>query len=118
MDKERLTRDYTHGVGGKRSTKVWLTNVPIWRKKEGDIKKYEINISAEYLNIGYLETILIILHQMIHLYCMVNQIKDTSRNREYHNNITVGGQKHCPIESRYFSGFFPLRVQVLVPSQR
>jgi rubrerythrin len=73
--------------GGKRSTKGWFTNVPIWRNKEGDIKKYEINIvAAEYLNIGYLETIHIILHQMIHLYCMVNQIKDTSRNGEYHNS--------------------------------
>ena len=36
------------------------------------------------------------------------------------NEITVsnfvGGQKHCPMESRYFSGFV-ISVQVLVPSQ-
>jgi hypothetical protein len=29
----------------------------------------------------------------------------------------VEGQEHGPIESRYFSGFFVLSVQVLVPSQ-
>ena len=28
----------------------------------------------------------------------------------------VEGQEHNPIESRYFSGFFVLSVQVLVPS--
>ncbi|OME92347.1 hypothetical protein BK123_17290 [Paenibacillus lautus] len=31
--------------------------------------------------------------------------------------IIVEGQEHGPIESRYFSGFFILSVQVLVPSQ-
>ncbi|WP_244364349.1 hypothetical protein [Paenibacillus cellulositrophicus] len=30
----------------------------------------------------------------------------------------VEGQEHSPIESRYFSGFFVLSVQVLVPNQR
>ena len=29
----------------------------------------------------------------------------------------VGGQEHVPIGSRYFSGFFVLSVQVLVPSR-
>ncbi|MCV4231023.1 hypothetical protein OHJ21_07535 [Virgibacillus sp. LDC1] len=32
--------------------------------------------------------------------------------------IVVGGQEFGPIEYRYFSGFFVLSVQVLVPSQR
>ncbi len=32
-------------------------------------------------------------------------------------NCIVEGQEHGPIESRYFSGFFILSVQVLVPSR-
>jgi len=28
----------------------------------------------------------------------------------------VAGQEHCSIQSRYYSGFFVLRNQVLVPS--
>ena len=31
--------------------------------------------------------------------------------------FTVEGQEHGPIDSRYFSDFFVLSVQVLVPSQ-
>ncbi|MGG4091468.1 hypothetical protein [Paenibacillus lautus] len=33
------------------------------------------------------------------------------------NNESVAGQDLVPIESRYFSGFFVLSVQVLVPSR-
>ena len=35
----------------------------------------------------------------------------------FDEEIAVGGQEHSPKESRYFSGFFVLSVQVLVPSQ-
>jgi hypothetical protein len=34
-----------------------------------------------------------------------------------HTQCDVGGQEHIPIESRYYSGFFVLSVQVFVPSQ-
>ncbi|MGM1049215.1 MAG: hypothetical protein ACQEXX_24170 [Bacillota bacterium] len=43
------------------------------------------------------------------------------RNIQYqlghHNFLYVERQEHSPIKSRYFSGFFVLSVQVLVPSQ-
>lgn len=71
--------------GGKRSTMGWCTTKPIWRDTERTIQKYEINIAAEYLNIEFYETMDTLLHEMVHLYCKIKGIKDTSRKNEYHN---------------------------------
>lgn len=71
--------------GGKRSTMGWCTIKPIWGDKEGTIRLYEINIAAEYLNIEFHEIMDTLLHEMIHLYCKIHKIKDTSRKGQYHN---------------------------------
>lgn len=63
----------------------WCTVKPIWRDRSGSMKKYEINISAEFLNIEFYETMTTLLHEMVHLYCTVNGIQDTSRGNTYHN---------------------------------
>ena len=47
---------------------------------------YEINISAEYIDMDFFETMDTLLHEMIHLYHKVNNIQDTSRNNTYHNS--------------------------------
>ncbi|WP_339264718.1 hypothetical protein NYE54_16945 [Paenibacillus sp. FSL K6-1330] len=44
-----------------------------------------------------------------------NQIDEISKHID--PVFYVEGQEHGPIESRYFSGFFILSVQVLVPNQ-
>lgn len=49
------------------------------------IVMHEINISAEYLDRGVTEIIGTLNHEMVHLYCEINGIKDTSNNRVYHN---------------------------------
>ncbi|NEW07868.1 hypothetical protein GK047_17855 [Paenibacillus sp. SYP-B3998] len=41
--------------------------------------------TAEFLNIEFYETMDTMLHEMIHLYCKVKGIQDTSRNGSYHN---------------------------------
>lgn len=51
------------------------------RKKGFD----EINISAEYLSRPIENIISTLQHEMVHLYCEVNEIKDTSNNNVYHN---------------------------------
>lgn len=59
----------------------------VWEHKETDKspKKYEITISAEHLNRTIEEIVATLLHEMIHLYCSVTDIKETSNNHVYHN---------------------------------
>lgn len=47
-------------------------------------KWYEINISAEYLGMGTIETVGTLLHEMVHLYHCMKGIKDCS-GKGYHN---------------------------------
>lgn len=56
----------------------------IWRSKED--WKYEINISAEVLNFVIEETLDTLIHEMVHIYCRENDIKETSRGTAYHNS--------------------------------
>lgn len=46
---------------------------------------YEISLSAEYLRNDTDEIIATLLHEMVHLYNLQNDIKDTSRSGYYHN---------------------------------
>ena len=45
----------------------------------------EINLGAETLNRPTESTIGTLIHEMVHFYCHVNEIKDTSRGGKYHN---------------------------------
>ena len=45
----------------------------------------EINISAEYLSRPIENIVSTMQHEMVHLYCAINEIKDTSNNNVYHN---------------------------------
>lgn len=68
---------------GKRNAYGWFTPAKVW--EHGEDKKHEINISAESINRGYLDVARTLIHEMIHLYCEENDIKDTSRGGTYHN---------------------------------
>ena len=63
----------------------WCTVNQVWRDKEGKTKMYEINISAEYLDLDFFETMDTLMHEMVHLYNLVHNIQDCSRNNTYHN---------------------------------
>lgn len=69
---------------GKRNSLGWFTTGKVW--EDGKQEKHEINISAEYANRDFMEIMKTLHHEMIHLYCAVNNIKDTSRGGSYHNN--------------------------------
>lgn len=60
---------------------------PVWLNKndEEKDKRYEITVSAEYLNRSLEQIVATLLHETVHLYCSQNQIKDTSNNCVYHN---------------------------------
>lgn len=55
----------------------------VWRRK--DDNAYELNIAAEVLNYPIEDTLDTMIHEMVHLYCRENGIKETSRNGMYHN---------------------------------
>ena len=59
----------------------------IWIQKasEDTNAKYEISISAEYLNRPIEDICATLIHEMVHLHCGLNNIKDTSNNYVYHN---------------------------------
>jgi len=72
--------------GNRRANVLgWCTVGKIWRDKENKISNYEITITAEYANRPYEEIAETMLHEMVHLYCAMREIKDTSRGNTYHN---------------------------------
>lgn len=71
--------------GNKKNVLGWCSNKEIWINEKEQNKKYEINIVAESLNRTLCEIMSTLLHEMVHLYNSVNNIKDTSRNSTYHN---------------------------------
>lgn len=86
-----LNTDYFSGeletpiitVQSKPGTWGHCSVAKIWRRKEDST--YEMNIAAEVLDKELEEIIDTLLHEMIHLYCRMKGIKETSRNGTYHN---------------------------------
>lgn len=70
---------------GKRLSMGWCSIREVWENDNRDIRMYELNISAEYLNIEFMETMDTMMHEMVHLFNSVHGVKDTSRNGTYHN---------------------------------
>lgn len=56
----------------------------IWRRK--DDYTYELNIAAEHLASPIEEIINTLLHEMVHIKCLTEGIKDVSRGGQYHND--------------------------------
>ena len=68
---------------GKTNALGWFSVDKVW--EHGEERKHEINISAESINRGFIEVARTLWHEMIHLYCSENNIKDCSRGGSYHN---------------------------------
>ena len=62
----------------------WFTPSKVWNVDKEN--KHEINITAESLRHEYIDIANTMLHEMIHLYCNTNNIKDVSRGNSYHNS--------------------------------
>lgn len=77
LPKPVITVQSTPKAYGHCSTKK------IW-KGESD-GQYEINIGAEFLNRPSANTAATMRHEMVHLYCLVNEIQDTCQKGRYHN---------------------------------
>ena len=87
--------------GKTKSKSVYGTFTPnSWVHKEGeetnengevtnilsDTKIHEIAMSGEYLSRPLANMCATLCHEMVHLYCKINNINDTSNNGVYHNN--------------------------------
>lgn len=70
-------------VQSKPGTFGHCTTTKVWKRKDGGA--YELNIAAEVLNYPIEETLDAMLHEMVHLYCRENGIKEVSRGGKYHN---------------------------------
>lgn len=70
-------------VQSKPGTWGHCTIGKVWKRKDGDT--YEMNIAAEVLDQDIEEILDTLLHEMVHLYCRENGIKEVSRGGKYHN---------------------------------
>jgi len=59
------------------------TTKQIWASDNSAM--YEINLGAEFINRPMANTAATVLHEMVHLYCLVNEIQDTCQKGRYHN---------------------------------
>lgn len=71
----------------RKLTMGWCTTKEVWGDKQGKIKLYEINLTPEFLDLDYHETMDTLMHEMVHLYNIVEGVQDTSRNGTYHNIV-------------------------------
>lgn len=62
-----------------------FTTQEVWKDTQRKRSFYEINLSAERLNRPIANTIATLIHEMVHYYCQLNDIQDTSRGGTYHN---------------------------------
>lgn len=74
-----VSPDTTKGAYG------WCTAWKAWKDHEESDGYYEINMCAEHLNRLFEETCGTLIHEMVHLLNLQNEIQDTSRSGMYHN---------------------------------
>jgi ribosomal protein S27AE len=70
---------------GKRNALGWCSQNPIWLDNDEKDKRHEINICAENANMKVMDVLEIMLHEMVHYYGDLHEIKTTSRNGNFHN---------------------------------
>lgn len=81
-----VSPDTTKGAYG------WCTTWKAWKEKTESEEEqqdapgyYEINLCAEHLARPFTEVCATLLHEMVHLWNLQNEIQDTSRGGTYHN---------------------------------
>ena len=62
-----------------------FTTGKVWKAEEEHYN--EINISAEHLDRNIENTMATLMHEMVHFYCQLNGIADTSQDGRYHNKF-------------------------------
>ena len=70
-------------VQSKPGTYGHSSRAKVWQRKEDSL--FEINVAAEVLSYPIEETIDTLLHEMVHIFCRVHEIKEVSNGTAYHN---------------------------------
>lgn len=79
LPKVIITIQSSRGAYGHCTTyKAWAS---------GNEMRYELNLGAEYLNRPIENVLATLMHEMVHIYCMENGLKDTRNMGRYHNKI-------------------------------
>ena len=102
-------RTYGHFTVGK-----------VWKAEENHLN--EINISAEHLDRNIENVMATLQHELIHFYCQINNIADTSQSGRYHNKNfkreaearVSDGELRETQTANYFSNLYP--IDCAVPS--
>ena len=77
LDEPVITIQNTRGAYGH------VTCGKVWKSKYTD--KYELNIGAATLNRPIENIVATMLHEMVHIYHLMNNVQDCSRGNTYHN---------------------------------
>lgn len=62
-----------------------ITVDKVWMRSDAVARQYEVNIGAGTLSRPIENVVSTMLHEMVHLYHLMNNIQDTSRGGTYHN---------------------------------
>ena len=73
-----VSPEHRNGVLG------WCTSWKAWKDAKED-GYYEVNLCSEYLSRPFAEIAETLLHEMVHLSNLQNDVKDVSRGGTYHN---------------------------------
>ena len=95
FDNKLIEPVITTNYSSRKSCMGWFTPWDSWKNKESGYGSVEINICPQYLDLPLEETAETMLHEMIHLFCYVNDIRDVSRSGYYHNkNFKNAAEEH------------------------
>ncbi len=80
--------------GKKKKAYGWIELQKNWT--QNGKQRHEINISVDYIGERTVEDMIVtLMHEMVHLYNVQNNIKDTSRAGRYHNKkFKEAAEKH------------------------
>lgn len=71
--------------GNKKLCLGWCTVGKVWINSTTQEERYEINLVAEAVNRGLFPVMTTLIHEMVHLYHLENDIKGVTRGNTYHN---------------------------------
>ena len=79
-------------VDVRNKTYGWFTLRKVWKENTADEGNYELNMSAQQLNRPLCDTstqciAATLIHEMCHLYAVLNNMQDCSRSGTYHNKL-------------------------------
>jgi hypothetical protein len=80
------------------ATMGWCTSRKVWRQADLGEEYYEITVCPEFFDLGIVELADTLLHELVHLFHLQNEIQDVSRGGYYHNAAFRDKALECGME--------------------